>query len=173
MEQHSPTNPFRSLQGISLQHYPTLMSLDDSSNYDLMLKPYLPDSPDTSIFFDEDEENNIRRDLPSVTKSIHKFHDSKKKYSNISNALRMELLEAVENQGEKIKHVQTHLFDPLFTHFRLLEDLTSIILPQNPFVKFINAKDEVVKRPLKDEVLERNFPLKLTMAPDSSGRALA
>ena len=108
MEQHSPTNPFKSLQGISLQPYPRLTSTDEPSNYDIMLKTYLPDSPDTAIFFEDDEDNNIN--LHPVTKTIQKTVDLKKKYSNISNALRLELLDAVENQGEKIKHVQLAFF---------------------------------------------------------------
>jgi len=95
------------------------MSTDEPGNYNIMLKTYLPDSPDTAIFFEDDEDNNIQSDLHPVTKTIQKSIDLKKKYSNISNALRLELLDAVENQGEKIKHVQLSTFALFNPYFRL------------------------------------------------------
>lgn len=62
--------------------------------------------PNSEIFSSQGElEQNPDNQPIGVTKTIKKGHITKRKYDNISDELRLKLLDAVLNKGEKIKHV--------------------------------------------------------------------
>lgn len=93
----------KKLQVISLPYLDT-KSLDQPSSDQQIFDS---SSPDSDVFLD----HNTGLDGPQqdyiipVTKSIQKLKLNKRKYNNTSNELRLELIDAVENQGEKIKSV--------------------------------------------------------------------
>ena len=62
-------------------------------------------SPDSQIYL-EPEDGENERNVPGATKAIQKFDSKKKKYHSIPDDIRLKLIDAVENKGEKIKHVR-------------------------------------------------------------------
>jgi hypothetical protein len=57
-----------------------------------------------SVYLEGDEQNQTN-EVPSTKKTIQKTGVRKKKYHSIPNEIRLKLINAVENKGEKIKHV--------------------------------------------------------------------
>lgn len=105
-----------------------------------------------SSVFVEEEENEI--EVPGVKKEIQK-NSSRKKYHNIPNEMRLKLIEYVENKGEKIKHVM--ILKSLLIFVRLRKDLVLTIPLQNQSAKFTKKREELIKRPLKEDLEEKTF----------------
>lgn len=60
----------------------------------------------SSVYLEPEEEK-----AQASTQQVDAIKDSaKKKYHNIPNDTRLQLIDAVENKGEKIKHVKNTLF---------------------------------------------------------------
>lgn len=73
-------------------------------NPDSKIEQSLNDNEESDIFLDPEDEKQDK-EVPGTKKPIRKAPTKKKKYQSISNELRMQLIDAVENKGEKIKHV--------------------------------------------------------------------
>lgn len=62
------------------------------------------ESSNSSVYLEPEDEKDIPEEVEAETPTLNK-----KKYHNIPNDVRIKLIDAVENKGEKIKHVSTKL----------------------------------------------------------------
>jgi len=77
---------------------------------------------------------------PKVVKRIRKKRGRKKRYHPIIDDIRQELIDAVNNKGEKIKEV-SHISTLVLTGFRQLKGFKSTIPQQNQFSKSLRKKE--------------------------------
>jgi len=91
------------LTSTNLQNTP--IDPDLEAGFSSELNVFHSESPVSEIFLDNEKLTEEKDEkLPGVTKTIQKSFDDKKKYSNITNELRLKLLDAVENKVNEKQH---------------------------------------------------------------------
>ncbi len=110
-------------------------------NPSLVPKCYTYSEPeeDSSDELETSKDGKIKP-KPKVVKRIRKKRGRKKRYHPIIDDIRQELIDAVNNKGEKIKEV-SHISTLVLTHFRLLNDFKSIIPQPNQFSRSLRKKE--------------------------------